>query len=177
VNKQKEKFNGLNTQIEGENDRKIKLGRRDSEHEASIEKEKADLITKEKTLSTRQRAINDHVSNIRQRESEKQLNNERLRFSQRRASSLRDQIDQDKKSANADCRDPEPAKRRISAQGILTEISQKAESIKAEFETQKIATAQLQVDVDALRQQRDPSRKSTFRSTKVLKYARSRSLP
>src|SRR6185436_16699911 len=65
-----------------------------ADKEASIEKEKADLIHKEKTLSTRQKSINDHVANSRQHESEKQINNERLRFLNDRASSLRDQIEQ-----------------------------------------------------------------------------------
>src|SRR6185369_13183964 len=68
VNKQKEKFNTLQKQIEGEHDRKVKLATDIAEHEASIEKEKAELILKEKTLSTRQKAINDHVANIRQHE-------------------------------------------------------------------------------------------------------------
>jgi len=54
----------------------------------------------------------------------------------------------------------------FSAQGILTEISQKAESIKAEFETQKIATAQLQVDVDALRQQQRSKQEEHFQINK-----------
>jgi len=167
VNKQKEKFNSLNTQIEGENDRKVKLAAEIAEHEASIEKEKADLITKEKTLSTRQRAINDHVTNIRQRESEKQLNNERLRFLNDRASSLRDQIDQDKKSAERGLFAIQSLQgEELSAQNILTEISQKVESIKTEFETQKLTTAQLQVDVDALRTQQRAKQEEHFQINK-----------
>ena len=152
VNKHKEKFNHLNHQIEEENDRKIKLTTEIADKEASIEKEKADLITKEKTLSTRQKAINDHVANIRLHESEKQINNERLRFLNDRASSLRDQIDQDKKSNERGLFAIQSLQtEELSANGILNERSSKAESIKSAYELQKVATAQLQLDVDGFR--------------------------
>jgi chromosome segregation protein len=152
VHKQKDKFNHVSKQIEGENDRKTKLTAEIGEKEASIEKEKSELIIKEKTLSTRQKAINDHVANIRQLESDKQVNNERLRFLNDRASSLRDQIEQDKKSnerGHFAIQSLETEER--TAQNTLKEIENKAESIKAEYEVQKQSTTQLQLDVDALR--------------------------
>jgi len=98
VNKQKDKFNTLNKQIEEENDRKISLTADISEKEALIEKAKAELIIKEKTLSTRQKSINEFVSKIRHYESEKQIKNTRLKYLNDRASGLRDQIEQDRKS-------------------------------------------------------------------------------
>ena len=167
VNKHKEKFNHLNHQIEEENDRKIKLTTEIADKEASIEKEKADLITKEKTLSTRQKAINDHVANIRLHESEKQINNERLRFLNDRASSLRDQIDQDKKSNERGLFAIQSLQtEELSANGILNEISSKAESIKSAYELQKVATAQLQLDVDALRQMQRTKQEEHFQTNK-----------
>src|SRR6185295_13047041 len=121
-------FNHVNHLIEEESDRKLKFTAEIAEKESSIEKEKTDLITKEKTLSTRQKAINDHVTNIRHHESEKQINNERLRFLNDRASSLRDQIDQDKKSAErAHFAIQSLQTEEQSAVTILTEISEKAE--------------------------------------------------
>ena len=48
-----------------------------AEKEASIEAAKAELINKEKTLSTRQKTINEFVSKIRHYESEKQIKNEK----------------------------------------------------------------------------------------------------
>ena len=167
VNKQKDKFNHVNKQIEEENDRKIMLTADIADKEASIEKEKAELIVKEKTLSVRQKGINDHVANIRQHESEKQINNERLRFLNDRASSLRDQIDQDKKSnerGHFAIQSLQTEER--SAQSILQEIELKAESIKAEYEAQKLATTQLQVDVDALRQQQRFKQEEHFQTNK-----------
>ncbi|MFM7853751.1 MAG: chromosome segregation SMC family protein, partial [Flammeovirgaceae bacterium] len=98
VNKQKDKFSAVTKQVESESDRKTKLTAEIAEKEAIIEKSKAELILKEKTLSSRQKSINEFVSKIRQYESEKQIKNERLRSLNDRIANLRDQIDQDKKS-------------------------------------------------------------------------------
>lgn len=167
VNKQKEKFNSVNQQIDAENDRKLALTSSIAEKEASIESEKAELITKEKTLSTRQKTINDHVANIRQRESEKQINNERLRFLNDRAASLRDQIDQDKKSnERAAFAIQSLQSEEQSANLILQEIAAKAESIKAEYDTQKAATNQLQIDVDTLRNEQRSKQEESFQINK-----------
>ena len=167
VNKQKEKFNHFNHQIEEENDLKIKLTAEIADKEASIEKEKAELISKEKTLSTRQKGINDHVANIRLHESEKQINNERLRFLNDRASSLRDQIDQDKKSNERGLFAIQSLQtEELSANGILNEIAQKADSIKSEYESQKVSTTQLQLDVDALRQLQRSKQEEHFQTNK-----------
>lgn len=167
VNKQKEKFNSVNQQIDAENDRKLSLTTSIAEKEASIENEKAELITKEKTLSTRQKTINDHVANIRQRESEKQINNERLRFLNDRAASLRDQIDQDKKSnERAAFAIQSLQSEEQSANLILQEIAAKAESIKAEYDAQKISTNQLQIDVDTLRNEQRSKQEESFQINK-----------
>ncbi|CAN5345613.1 chromosome segregation protein SMC [soil metagenome] len=167
VNKGKEKFNHVNKLIEEESDRKLKFTAEIAEKESSIEKEKTDLITKEKTLSIRQKAINDHVTNIRHHESEKQINNERLKFLNDRASGLRDQIDQDKKSVERGHFAVESLQSEEQlAQTTLDEISGKADSIKTEYETQKVATSQLQLDVDALRQLHRAKQEEHFQTNK-----------
>jgi chromosome segregation protein len=162
VNKQKEKFNSVNQQIESENDRKLALTADIAEKEATIEKAKAELIVKEKTLSTRQKAINEFVSKIRHYESEKQIKNERLKYLNDRASSLRDQIEQDKKSnerARFSIQSLETEKN--TAQEILNEINQKLDHLKTEYEEQKRKTAELQQQSDSLRQvQRDKQEES-----------------
>src|SRR6187402_3304861 len=143
VNKQKDKFNSLTKQIEAENDRKISLTADISEKEALIEKAKAELIVKEKTLSTRQKAINEFVAKIRHYESEKQIKNERLKYLNDRATGLRDQIEQDRKSndrARFSIQSLETEK--VSAEGILAEITQKLEHLKADYELQKNVTVE-----------------------------------
>ena len=167
VNKQKEKFNTINKQVEGENDRKTKLTVDIAEKEALIEKSKADLVLKEKTLSSRQKAINEHVSNIRLTESDKQIKNERLRSLNDRATSLKDQIDQDRKSN-------ERARFSIQslesehqlAQGIFSEITSKVETLKSDYEIQKTATYTLQGEADALRQVHRTRQEESFEVNK-----------
>ncbi len=169
VNKQKHKFDHVNQLIDEENDRKLKLTAQIAETEASIENEKAELIIKEKTLSTRQKAINDHVTNIRQHESDKQINNERLRFLNDRASSLREQIDQDKKSnERAHFAIQSLDAEQLSANATMNEIQTNAESFKTDYETQKLATAQLQLDMDSLRQLQRVKQEEHFQTNKAV---------
>jgi len=169
VNKHKEKFNNLNSQIESENSRKVSLTSEIANTEASIEKEKADLINKEKALAVSQKAINEHVAKIRQQESEKQINNERLRFLNDRAANLREQIDQDKKSNDrAHFAINSLQEEHITAQTALTEIQVKAEAIKTEHEAQRLTTLQLQLDVDTLRQQQRAKQDEHYQTNKAL---------
>ncbi|MGE0588405.1 MAG: chromosome segregation protein SMC [Cyclobacteriaceae bacterium] len=169
VKKQKEKFDSINKQLASENDRKTGLTTDVAEKEALIEKSKADLIEKESTLSSRQKAINEYVGKIRQYESEKQIKNERLRFLNDRVASLKDQIDQDKKSnerARFSIQSLETEKE--SAQSLLNEISAKVEALKAEYDTQKASTYTLQGEVDALRKEHRAKQDESYQLTKAL---------
>lgn len=169
VNKQKDKFSVLNKQAETENDRKTKLTAEIAEKEALIEKSKSELILKEKTLSSRQKAINEFVSKIRQYESDKQIKNERLRSLNDRILNLKDQIDQDKKSnerARFSIQSLETE--RESAHAILKEITDKLDALKSEFEAQKAATYTLQGESDALRQVHRAKQEESFQLNKDL---------
>jgi len=169
VNKQKDKFNTITAQIEAENDRKIALAAEISEKEATIEKAKAELILKEKTLSSRQKAINEFVSKIRQYESEKQIKNERLKYLNDRATGLRDQIEQDKKSnerARFSIQSLETEK--ASAETIFAEINQKLETLKADYEEQKKVTSELQVQSDSLRRVQRERQEESFQINKAV---------
>ncbi|HZY82197.1 MAG TPA: AAA family ATPase, partial [Cyclobacteriaceae bacterium] len=153
VSKQKEKFASVNKQLESESDRKTKLTTEIADKEALIEKSKAELLLKEKTLSSRQKAINEHVAKIRQHEADKQIKNERLRFLTDRINNLRESIDQDRKSnerARFSMHSLEGE--RDAAQNILNEIQGKVDALKAEYEAQKATTYTLQGEADALRQ-------------------------
>jgi chromosome segregation protein len=162
VNKQKEKFNTISKQIEEENDRKVALASDIAEKEAAIEKAKAELILKEKTLSSRQKSINEYVSKIRHYESEKQIKNERLKYLNDRATGLRDQIDQDRKSnerARFSIQSLETEK--LAAEEILNEITQKLNHLKSDYENQKSVTVELQTQTDSIRRvQRDRQEES-----------------
>ncbi|WP_296705727.1 AAA family ATPase, partial [Algoriphagus sp.] len=87
-----------NQQIQQESDRKLQIQTQMADQEALLNQLKADLISKEKLLASRQKTLNDHVNKIRTFESEKKIKNERLRFLEDRSQKLREQIDADRKS-------------------------------------------------------------------------------
>lgn len=169
VSQQKQKFDSINQKIQEENDRKIALTKDTAEKEASIEQAKVDLLTKEKTLSSRQKSINEFVAKIRQYESEKQIKNERLKYLTDRTNNLREQIEQDKKSnerARFSIQSLETEKE--AALHILAEISQKLESLKAEYEEQKKITAALQAEADSFRQAQREKQEESFQLNKAV---------
>lgn len=169
VSQQKQKFDSINQKIQEENDRKVALTSDTAEKEASIEQAKVDLLTKEKTLSSRQKSINEFVAKIRQYESEKQIKNERLKYLNDRTNNLRDQIEQDKKSnerARFSIQSLETEKE--AALQILSEISQKLESLKAEYEEQKKTTASLQAEADSFRQAQREKQEASFQINKAV---------
>jgi len=168
VHKQRETSGALNRQVEQENDRKTRLTAEIAEKEALIEKSKADLIVKEKTLSSRQRAINDFVASIRQHENDRQLRQERLRFLTDRANTLKDQLEQDRKSNERARFSLESlTTERGQAQRILDELTQKVEQLKLEYETQKTHTYTLQGEADALRQLHRSRQEESFQLNKT----------
>ncbi|HYG01394.1 MAG TPA: chromosome segregation protein SMC [Chryseosolibacter sp.] len=168
VNKQKENFNALTSQIQAENDRKVGLASQIAEKEAAIEKAKSELIIKEKTLSSRQKAINEFVSKIRQYESEKQIKNERLKYLNDKANSLREQIEQDKKSnERARFSIQSLEKEKESAEQILTEINQKLDHLKRDYEDQKRKTTELQQQADSIRAIQRERQEESFQINKA----------
>ncbi len=152
IKKTTELYQQLTKQIESENDKKISLNKQVKEKEAELEKAKADLIGKEKTLASRQKTLNEHVNKIRQYESEKKIKNERLRYLNDKSESLREQIQQDKKSNERAAFSIESLNQeKSSAEKMLLEIEQKVALLKEDYESQKIKTSRLQEEQDTLR--------------------------
>lgn len=169
VQKQHEAFHYIQDRIQAENDRKLALSTNLTEHEAAIEKAKAELVSREKTLAARQKSINEFVAKIRQYESEKQIKNERLKYLNDRAANLREQIDQDKKSndrARFSIQSLETEKE--SAQQILGDIEQKLGLLKAEFEEQRLHTGTLQGQADLERQELREQQEASFQTHKAV---------
>src|SRR5690606_1685094 len=71
IQKHADTFTQLKKDIDKEQDAKASLNKQLAEQEARLEKAKADLITKEKLLASRQRTLNEHVNKTRQYESDK----------------------------------------------------------------------------------------------------------
>ena len=169
VNRQGDQLSGINQKINEENDRKIGLASDVAEREASIEQAKAELIQKERTLSSRQKAINEFVGKIRHYESEKQIKNERLRYLNDRATGLRDQLEQDRKSndrARFSIQSLENEK--VSAEQILGEITHKLDGLKSDYDRQRAITAELQTQADAVRRVQREKQEENFTINKDL---------
>jgi chromosome segregation protein len=163
----KKAFDNLNKQIQEENDKKISLTKQVAEKEAAIEKSKTELITKEKALSARQKALNDHVNKIRQYESDKKIKNERLRFLNDKSENLKEQIDQDKKSHDrASFSIDSLINEKQSALKIFDEVKVKLEAHREDKESQASKTNLLQEEVNALSEVFKNKREEVFNLNK-----------
>jgi chromosome segregation protein len=69
-------------------------------HEAVLQQQKLDSLTKEKNLSTQQKATNEYVAKIRAYESEKKIKNEQLKFQQDKETRLTEELENDKNQLN-----------------------------------------------------------------------------
>lgn len=164
VHRQNQKGGEITREIEHENDRKTALAAAISEKEALIEKEKAELVVREKTLSSRQKSINEFVSRIRQSESERQIRSERSKYLHDRTTNLQEQIEQDKKSnerARFSIQSLESEKQH--AEIIFGEMVAKLEHFRQEYEEQKRITNELQSQADSLRGMQREKQEETFK--------------
>ena len=110
-----------------------------------LQQEKLDSLTKEKNLSTQQKATNEFVAKIRAYESEKKIKNEQLRFQQDKETRLTEELDRDKTQLNH----------------VLYNLKRLAEEKAQEdetLETLKVQLAELKSIVDELRENQSASR-------------------
>ena len=153
LQQQKEKLESLKKATEANNDKKLSLNKQLAEKEAQAEKAKADLVSKEKTLATRQKTLNEHVNKIRQYESEKKIKNERLRFLNDRSDSLKEIIEQDRKSSErASFSISSLSNEKLSSEKILSEVFHKLETLKQDFEQEKAKNEALKNEGEELNQ-------------------------
>lgn len=169
VKKQQESLDQINDQIQGENDLKLSMNKQLAEGDAEVEKAKADLIQREKLLASRQKTLNEHVTNIRNFESEKKIKNERLRFLNDKSDSFREQLTQDKQSLErASFSIQSLQQEKQSADKLLQEIKVTIESLKAEHEEQKIKTSSLQSEHSSLDEEYRNQKDELYSITKDL---------
>ena len=145
------RLSDLEKQIEAENDKKVSLTKQISEKESLVEKSKAAMITKEKTLSSRQKTLNEHVNKIRQYESDKKIKNERLRYLNDKSDNLNEQIGQDKQSnERAAFSIKSLEKEKESAEKLLRETERNLEILKEDYEDHKNKAAQVQEQINEI---------------------------
>jgi len=169
VAEKREQFLTLNKQLGAENDKKVSLNRQLAEYDAKLEQAKADLVKQEKLLSTRQKALNEHVNKIRSYESEKKIKNERLRFLQDKSDNLKQQIEQDKQSNERASFSIKSLTQELeSAQKIFAETTTRIESLKSEYEAQKEKTVAIREEVNTLSKQQQSLKDDVYQLNKSL---------
>ncbi|HEX8547230.1 MAG TPA: chromosome segregation protein SMC [Cytophagaceae bacterium] len=151
IKKQNENHIDLEKQLEVESDKRLRYATQITEKESGAEKQKAEQITKEKLLASRQKTLNEHVNKIRQYESEKKIKNERHRYLSDKSNSLQEQIDLDKKSnERAEFSIKSLESEQESSHKILAEIETRLEIYKKEYEEQKAKNNALQEEVNVV---------------------------
>ena len=169
VEDQKTKFNTLTAESTAANDKKVALNKQLAEKEAETEKAKSDLVSKEKLLSTRQKALNEHVGTIRQYESDKKIKNERLRFLNDKSDNLKEVIEQDRKSSErAAFSINSLGKEKITSEKILTEVAAKLNVLQKDYEEEKVKTEELRTKSEELSTVLSEKREESYQLTKAL---------
>ena len=162
-------FATVEKRIQEESDKKGALNTQMLEREATLEKTKTDLVTKEKLLGSRQKTLNEHVTRIRNYESEKKIKNERQRYLQDKIEKLQDQISQDKQSNERAAFSLQSLdKERDNAQQILSDISKKLEELQEAYESQKSSTQEAQNILNENSQQYNTKRERVYQLGKDL---------
>ena len=141
-------------QLEQEEERKIALSAQIAEKDAAIQAQKKGIVDKEKVLASRQKTLNEYVSNIRQYESDKKIKNERLRFLNDKVAGLQEQIGQDKQSRErAEFSIQSLSKELDGAQKIYREMEARIGELKEDYENQKANTQHLKEENEEVNQQ------------------------
>ncbi len=172
VSKFKESFDQVNKQLQTEKDKKTALDTQLLLVDAETEKLKAEIITKEKLVASRQKALNEHINNLRQYESEKKIKNERLRFLSSRSTQLVEQIEQDKKSnERAEFSIKSLSEESKSLEKQLAELETYLEIIKNEADIQKTKANAIQEEHTLLNAQLKEKQEKVHQLSKSVEIA------
>jgi len=140
-----ESLNKIDDQEQKQHGEKLGIVAQIDSLEASLQQQKLDSLTKEKNLSTQQKATNEYVSKIRAYESEKKIKNEQLKFQQDKEARLMEELERDRNQLNH----------------VLYNIKRLAEEKAQEDENLEIIRAlvnDLKLAVDELREQQGSAR-------------------
>lgn len=169
VQHQKTKLDALRGAVETCNDLKISFNKQLAEKEAELEKAKADLVSKEKLLSTRQKTLNEHVQKIRSYESEKKIKNERLRYLNDKSDSLKETIEQDRKSSERSAFSISSLeKEKSSAEKMLNETSHRLNELQTQYEEEKQKNASLKAQGEEVNENYSLKKEEVYQITKSI---------
>ena len=169
VQQQKDNFNRLTKKTEEASDKKLSLNKQLAEKEAEVEKNKIDLLGKEKLLSARQKMLNEHVNKIRQYESDKKIKNERLRFLNDRSDNLKEIIEQDRKSSERESFFISSlSKEKVTSEKLLAEVASKLNILQRNYEDEKAKTEETRTKAETLNSSLTSKKEESYQLTKSL---------
>lgn len=172
IKKFHESLANLKTKVDTEIDRKTVLNKDLATKEAEISKFKADLVNREKLLSSRQKALNEHIAKIRQYESEKKIKNERVRYLNESLTKLHEQIELDKKShERAEFSVKSLTDELISTEKQFNELEAKLAILKTDYEQEKEGLVVLQERSTVLNNKLKQEEAKVFQFNKTLEIS------
>lgn len=169
VEGQNQKLKSIEKELQQQSDKKLEINQMMATQEANIEKGKVDLISREKLLSTRQRALNEHVNKIRQFESDRKIKNERLTYLEDKSDSLREQLEADKKSNERAAFSLESLRNeKESVEKEFKKAAGQIEALKADYEAHKAQAAKAQTNYDEKNKAFSNSRETLYNLKKEI---------
>ncbi|WP_423149372.1 chromosome segregation protein SMC [Rubrolithibacter danxiaensis] len=137
--------------------------------ESALQQQKVELITKEKNLSTQQKASNEFISKIRAYESEKKIKNEQLRHLQDKEKRLSEELDKDKGQLNHVLYNI----KRLNEEHLLESenlqtVKQKLESLKEELDEIRIKQQSSKTELDQFSRNNNELQNQVYKSEKEI---------
>jgi len=165
-------YRNLNEQQHSETDKRIELEAVIATEEASIEKEKAGFIEKEKALQQQQQAFNELNNNLRERENKKNLSAQRLQHLLERESNLKDFLLKAEGQLTGINESIDFTRQQISdEQSKLAEQKEQLESLKKNAEEKRSVFDEKRSAVDSLRQTQMQLQRNHFDAEKKVAVA------
>jgi chromosome segregation protein len=172
VQEQFDKLQHFQERIQQESDTKEALVAQMADFEAKLEREKFELLEKEKLLSTRQKALNEQVHKIRQYESDKKIRSERLKMLNDRCSNLRKQVEDDTQNIQKSKFSLEALhKERETLEKRLQEATYSLEQLKKDYEEQKLKTDTTKLEYSTLQDQMKAKQNLVYQLKKTLEIS------
>ncbi|MDB5272827.1 MAG: smc [Chitinophagaceae bacterium] len=169
VSTQRKDLIHLQQEVEQKSDLKLQLSANINEKESSIESTKLQQVDQEKVLSSRQKALNEHVDKIRKYESEKTIKNERLSYLNRASEKLNHELEQDREHNNrAGFAIDSITREKESAEKMLAETEVRVQQLKQEYEDQKSQYQQLQEEATVINNQFKRKQEEVFNLNKTI---------
>lgn len=165
-------YRDLNEKQKAEVDRRIELETAIAKEEALLEKEKLELIEKEKALQNMQHAFNEMLDAVRNKESEKSLSSQRLQYLKERESGLNEFL----QKAGGQLKGLEESIQFTGSQigedeSQLTQFETRLEELKRSVEEKRNVFDDKRSHIDELRKQNQAIQRNQFEAEKNVAVA------